>query len=82
MIDKKEHEALKEYLQEIGADHLGLLELIDLKGKDALDKASEIASDSGPIEASRRGLHRCARSSPDGRSSARQGRSRRRAEAG
>ncbi|MCX6669326.1 MAG: histidine--tRNA ligase [Methanothrix sp.] len=45
MIDKKEREALKEYLEEIDASHLGLLELIDLKGKNALDKAAEISQD-------------------------------------
>jgi histidyl-tRNA synthetase len=77
MIDKKEHEALETFLQEIGQSHLGLRELIDLKGKMALDKAIDIAQDLGqnkepsdipasnvpsePIQA--------------GRSSARQGRS-------
>ena len=53
MIDKKEREALKGYLEDIGANHLGLLELIDLKGKEALDKAYQIASDLGPIEPSK-----------------------------
>jgi len=47
MIDKKEREALAEFLDDIGANHLGLLDLIDLKGKDALDKAVEIARDLG-----------------------------------
>ncbi len=51
MIDKKERETLQGYLQEIGADHLGLLELIDLKGKDALQKASEIALDLDKVAA-------------------------------
>lgn len=49
MIDKKEREALAEFLDDIGANHLGLLELIDLKGKDALDKAVEIARDLGAV---------------------------------
>jgi len=52
MIDKKEREALKEYLEEIDASHLGLLELIDLKGKNALDKAAEISRDVEAREAS------------------------------
>jgi histidyl-tRNA synthetase len=52
MIDKKEREALKEYLEEIDASHLGLLELIDLKGKNALDKAVEISRDVEAREAS------------------------------
>jgi len=51
MIDKKEREALAELLDDIGANHLGLLELIDLKGKDALDKAVEIARDLGAVRA-------------------------------
>ena len=74
MIDKKEHEALKEYLEDIGANHLGLLELIGLKGKDALDKASQIASDIEPIEASKDVGSKDVGSSGSGRSSARQGR--------
>jgi len=44
-IDKKERDLLAEKLQEIGADHLGLLELIDLKGRRALDRAMEMAED-------------------------------------
>ncbi len=51
MIDKKEREALKEYLADIGADHLGLLELIGLKGMGALDRAVEISRDLGRVEA-------------------------------
>jgi histidyl-tRNA synthetase len=74
MIDKKEHEALKGYLEDIGANHLGLLELIDLKGKDALDKASQIASNLEPIEASKSVGSAEVGSSGPGRSSARQGR--------
>ena len=45
MIDKKERERLAEELERIGADHLGLCDLIDLKGRSALDKAVEIARD-------------------------------------
>jgi histidyl-tRNA synthetase len=44
-IDKKERDLLAEKLQEIGRDHLGLLELIDLKGRRALDRAAEMAED-------------------------------------
>ncbi|KQC15359.1 MAG: ATP phosphoribosyltransferase regulatory subunit, partial [Methanosaeta sp. SDB] len=44
-IDKKERNLLAKKLQEIGADHLGLLELIDLKGRRALDRAMELAED-------------------------------------
>ncbi|OPX81736.1 MAG: Histidine--tRNA ligase [Methanosaeta sp. PtaB.Bin087] len=44
-IDKKERDLLAEKLQEIGRDHLGLAELIDLKGRRALDLAAEIAED-------------------------------------
>ncbi|MGC9515669.1 histidine--tRNA ligase [Methanocrinis sp.] len=44
-IDKKERALLDEKLQEIGADHLGLIELIDLKGRRALDRAAEMAED-------------------------------------
>jgi histidyl-tRNA synthetase len=45
MIDKKEREDLQGYLSEIGADHLGLLDLITLKGRSALDKATELSRD-------------------------------------
>ena len=51
MIDKKERENLETYLNEIGADGLGLRELINLKGKDALDKAFSIVEDLGASEA-------------------------------
>jgi len=44
-IDKKERDLLAEKLQQIGADHLGLLELIDLKGRRALDRAADLAGD-------------------------------------
>jgi histidyl-tRNA synthetase len=79
MIDKKERPALKEFLESIGAGHLGLLELIDLKGRVALDRAAEIVSDLGTIEAS--AAPSPAKAAPQGmpepsmagRSSARQG---------
>jgi histidyl-tRNA synthetase len=45
MIDKKEREHLKEFLEDVGCSHLGLLELIELKGEEALDKAVEIFRD-------------------------------------
>lgn len=45
MIDKKERSALSGLLDEIGCSHLGLLELIDLKGRKALDRAAEIVRD-------------------------------------
>lgn len=48
-IDKKERERLAEYLEEIGADNLGLLDLISLKGRGALDKAIELAQDIAQI---------------------------------
>ena len=45
MIDKKERSALAVLLEDIGQSHLGLLELIDLKGQPALDKAAEIVGE-------------------------------------
>ena len=45
MIDKKERENLQAYLGDIGADHLGLIELMDLKGRFALDMAIELSKD-------------------------------------
>lgn len=76
MIDKKERVALQAFLQDIGQSHLGLLELIDLKGKVALDKALEIARDLGPSEtAASPAANVQAEPSPGARSSARQGRS-------
>jgi histidyl-tRNA synthetase len=75
MIDKKECDALKECLEDIGASHLGLQELIDLKGKGALDKALDISRDLGPIVASRASLIRETAVLPaSGRASARTGR--------
>ncbi|MDQ1262125.1 MAG: Histidine--tRNA ligase [Euryarchaeota archaeon] len=79
MIDKKERSALAALLEDIGQSHLGLLELIDLKGQSALDKAVEIvrelgagqekASDATPLSEPA-----AAAPSPAGRGSARQGR--------
>jgi histidyl-tRNA synthetase len=78
MIDKKEREALKEYLTDIGADHLGLLELIDLKGMGALDRAVEISRDlerTEVQEASSTGKKAVAEeTSKEGRTSSRTGR--------
>ncbi|MCX6676506.1 MAG: histidine--tRNA ligase [Methanothrix sp.] len=77
MIDKKERAALAALLEDIGCSHLGLLGLIDLKGKQALDRAAEIVRDMGagraaPVDAS---LASAPVASPAaGRSSARQGR--------
>jgi len=45
MIDKKERDALCSLLDEAGYSHLGLLELIDGKGMNALSLASQIAED-------------------------------------
>ena len=75
MIDKKEREALEAFLQEIGQSHLGLQELIDLKGKMALDKAMEIAQDLGQVKEPSGILDSPSESIQAGRSSARQGRS-------
>jgi histidyl-tRNA synthetase len=79
MIDKKERSALAALLEDIGCSHLGLLELIDLKGQPALDKASEIVKDMrpGPADLSDAFIAEApaqALPSPDGRGSARQGR--------
>jgi len=76
MIDKKERKALAALLEDIGQSHLGILELIDLKGQPALDKAAEIVLDMGqanPLEET--GLVDAPAGAPaSGRSSARQGR--------
>lgn len=81
MIDKKERSALAVLLEEIEQSHLGLLELIDLKGQDALDKAAEIVREPGAkpekasaSDAAPAGEPAAAASSPAGRISARQGR--------
>lgn len=50
MIDKKERAALKELLEDLELIDLGLLELIDLKGIAALEKAQEIAGMLEPID--------------------------------
>lgn len=50
MIDKKERALLAELLEDLDQGDLGLLELIDLKGAAALDKAREIARDLESIE--------------------------------
>jgi len=50
MIDKKERESLQNLLSEIGSEDLGLLDLINLKGRAALDRASEISSDLEKME--------------------------------
>ena len=75
MIDKKERENLEAFLQEIGQSHLGLLELIDLKGKMALDKAIEIAKDLKPVTETSEKQDPKMQPLQEGRSSARQSRS-------
>ncbi|MBN1234701.1 MAG: histidine--tRNA ligase [Methanotrichaceae archaeon] len=81
MIDKKERSALATLLEDIGCSHLGLLELIDLKGQPALDKAAEIVRDMGagpeldvPADAPVASAPAGTAPSPAGRGSARQGR--------
>jgi histidyl-tRNA synthetase len=49
LIDKKERGLLAEKLQEMGRDHLGLQELLDLRGRRALDRAEELAEDLAEI---------------------------------
>lgn len=76
MIDKKESENLQAYLQRIEADNLGLLELIDLKGRDALDKAVEISQKLMNIEDQSASVSQAktTQAPPEGRTSARTGR--------
>ncbi len=79
MIDKKERIALAALLEEIGQSHLGLLELIDLKGQPALDKAGEIVREMGArpevaSDAAPAGEPGAAAPGQAGRGSARQGR--------
>ena len=79
MIDKKERAALAALLEDIGQSHLGLLELIDLKGQPALDKAAGIVRDMrlghvGASDAFCASEPESAVPSPEGRGSARQGR--------
>lgn len=76
MIDKKERGALADLLEDIGCTHLGLLELIDLKGQPGLDKAAEIIREMGPVAPAGEAApaRDGAAPSPVGRGSARQGR--------
>ncbi len=79
MIDKKERSDLAAFLEDIGQSHIGLLELIDLKGQPALDKAAEIVRELGAgfevaSYAAPAGGIVAAANSPAGRGSARQGR--------
>ena len=64
MIDKKERSALAVLLEDIGQSHLGLLELIDLKGQPALDKAAEIVRDLGQVVPGREPAPRARRAVP------------------
>jgi histidyl-tRNA synthetase len=82
MIDKKERDALATLLEEIGCSHLGLLELTESKGENALDRATQIVADWKPgqeaatvaPELVSANEAAATTSSPAGRSSARQGR--------
>ena len=79
MIDKKERENLQGYLADIGADHFGLLELINLKGKSALDEATELSRDIDKVGFASKSLGKkisdsAAQPSSSGRASARTGR--------
>jgi histidyl-tRNA synthetase len=78
MIDKKEHQQLKERLAELGADHLGLWELINLKGDRALEAAIVLAQDLGLMEdkkeSAESGSSAASAGSAGGRTSARTGR--------
>ena len=85
MIDKKERDALTSLLEDIDCSHLGLLELIDSKGGNALQLAAQIAEDlkskepldcfrsspSGEISSQ---VEKCQPAVPSGRHSAREGR--------
>jgi histidyl-tRNA synthetase len=82
MIDKKERENLQAYLADIGIDHLGLLELIDLKGRLALEKALELSHDLAKLDDASRSQAKQDSTAPEmhadasqaGRASARTGR--------
>jgi len=82
MIDKKERAALTQMLDEIGCGHIGLLELLDQKGRGALDRAEEIVREleapgkrTQPVQAVADQASQTARAEkPAGRLSARQGR--------
>ncbi|HOK57450.1 histidine--tRNA ligase [Methanothrix sp.] len=52
LIDKKERDALRELLQSIGAEDLGIMELISLKGRGALDRAEELSAALSSVEIS------------------------------
>jgi histidyl-tRNA synthetase len=75
MIDKKEHQRLKEHLVELGADHLGLLELINLKGDKALEAAFSLEQDLALMEGKgESAASTSSAASAGGRTSARTGR--------
>jgi histidyl-tRNA synthetase len=75
LIDKKEHQQLKEHLTELGADHLGLWELINLKGDRALEAAVGLARDLALIEGKgESAASKSSAASDGGRTSARKGR--------
>jgi histidyl-tRNA synthetase len=75
LIDKKEHQQLKERLAELGADHLGLWELINLKGDRALEAAMDLARDLASSEGKGESAPRTSSAaSAGGRTSARTGR--------
>lgn len=74
MIDKKEHQALENYMEQIG-DKWGLLDLINLKGRNALDRAIEIAQKLEPVDDSLANKQESiSPNMKEGRSSARLGR--------
>jgi histidyl-tRNA synthetase len=74
MIDKKEHQRLREHLAELGADHLGLWELINLKGDQALDAAMGLARDLALVEGKEESAVGASAAPAGGRTSARTGR--------
>ena len=85
MIDKKERNALTALLEDIDCSHLGLLELIDSKGDQAMNQAAQITEDLR-TKNDKRDLSQCASgdeshgaanyppATQSGRDSARQGR--------
>lgn len=82
LIDKKERDALRELLQSIGAEDIGIIELVSLKGRNALDRAEQLISDLSSVEISKDtgSIHSAAETSGAGgragaRASARAGRS-------
>ena len=74
MIDKKEHQRLKEHLVELGADHLGLWELINLKGDRALEAAVGLAQDLALMDGKGESAASTSADVAGGRTSARTGR--------